>query len=207
MWPAFPSSDYYGPPSHPKTISRQRACPSPPWLGGGRGDLGWFPRSPCTVRRGRRPAMPLHPRHEYAAGLPRGLVVGTGSRLRSPGVQITALRVRCCPAHIHQVGTGSNVKEVQPLVHLRCAFPSLLAGPGSSGSADPSRLCQGCLPSSPALPGSDCPQLHRTAATDRRRSPFISARFHGASWRTPASWRTFSRRWISLPRASTWVLR
>jgi|GEM_PF-5663609 hypothetical protein len=24
---------------------------------------------------------------------------------------------------------------------------------------------------------------------------------------TPASWRTFSRRWISFPRASTWVLR
>jgi single-strand DNA-binding protein len=41
------------------------------------------------------------------------------------------------------------------------------------------------LPPSPALPGSGCPQLHRPAATGRRRCPFITARLHGASWRTP----------------------
>src|SRR5215212_11934642 len=34
---------------------------------------GWFPRSSPTDRRGRRPAFPLQPRHEYAADLPHGL--------------------------------------------------------------------------------------------------------------------------------------
>src|ERR1039457_817520 len=34
-----------------------------------------------------------------------------------------------------------------------------LAGPGPSGSAKPSRLCQRCFPPSPASPGSDCAQL------------------------------------------------
>jgi hypothetical protein len=37
-----------------------------------------------------------------------------------------------------------DLEGVQPPVHFRYAFPSLLAGPGSSGSADPSRRCQGC---------------------------------------------------------------
>ena len=30
----------------------------------------------------------------------------------------------CCPAHIHQIGAGSTLTGVQPLVHLRYAFPS-----------------------------------------------------------------------------------
>ena len=52
-------------------------CPPPTWLAGRRGQPpGWFPRSPRTVRRGRRPAMPLQPRHGYAADLHRGLPAG-----------------------------------------------------------------------------------------------------------------------------------
>ena len=46
-------------------------------------------------------------------------------------------------------------------------------------------VVRGCLPPFPALPGSGCPQLHRPAATGRQRCPFITARLHGASWRTP----------------------
>src|SRR6266511_2225451 len=48
-------------PPRPTTTSRRHACPH------GAGDLGRFPRSPVTDRRGRRPAMPRQPRHEYAA--------------------------------------------------------------------------------------------------------------------------------------------
>src|SRR5664279_622335 len=40
-----------------------------------------------------------------------------------------------------------------------------LAGPAPSGSADTSRLCQGCSHPYPAPPGTGCPQLHRPAAT------------------------------------------
>src|SRR5688572_10257142 len=43
--------------------------PARPW----RAAPGWFPRSSPTDRRGRRPAFPLQPRHEYAADLPHGL--------------------------------------------------------------------------------------------------------------------------------------
>ena len=28
----------------------------------------------------------------------------------------------CTPAHIHQIGAGFAVTELQPLVHLRCTF-------------------------------------------------------------------------------------
>jgi hypothetical protein len=51
---------------------------------------------------------------------------------------------------------------------LSYAFSSLLAGPGSSDSADPSRTLSGLLPPSRAFPRHGCPQLHQSAATDRR---------------------------------------
>jgi hypothetical protein len=41
----------------------------------GRETRSWFPRSLSTVRRDRRPALPLWPRHGYAADLHRGLPV------------------------------------------------------------------------------------------------------------------------------------
>ena len=36
----------------------------------------------------------------------------------------------CCPAHIHQVGAGSTLEGVQPLVHSRYASLSRLPDPG-----------------------------------------------------------------------------
>src|SRR4051794_21813245 len=45
----------------------------------GRAAPGWFPRSSPTDRRGRRPAFPLQPRHEYAADLPHGLRASHGN--------------------------------------------------------------------------------------------------------------------------------
>src|SRR4029077_14081093 len=70
---------------------------------------------------------------------------------------------------------------------LAYTFSSLLAEPGPSDSADPSRTLSGLLPASPAFPGSACPQLHRAAATVRRQGPFTPARFRRASWRTGCS--------------------
>src|SRR4051794_15196647 len=35
-----------GPPPHPSALGRQRTCPPPNWLSGGRATRGWFPRSP-----------------------------------------------------------------------------------------------------------------------------------------------------------------
>jgi hypothetical protein len=76
--------------------------------------------------------------------------------------------------------TVRGLPSPMSLVHL----PVSLAEPGPSGSTEPSRLCQGRLPPSPAPPESDCPQLHRLAATRRRRWSLTPARSISASWRT-----------------------
>jgi hypothetical protein len=64
---------------------------------------------------------------------------------------------------------GASLEGVQSLVHSHHTLSALLAAPARSDSPRASRRCQGCLPSFPAAPGSDCPQLHRAAATARRR--------------------------------------
>src|SRR5918998_1009682 len=59
----------------------------------------------------------------------------------------------------------------------------LLAGPGPSGSTDPSRRCRGRLPPSPAFPGSGCPQL----LSDRCAGPTVKvSHLHSITWRLVA---------------------
>ena len=84
--------------------------------------------------------MPLQHRHEYAAGLPRGLPAGDFTRPRS---RPPSAGVHRTPAHIRQVGAGVSLEGLYTLVpHVHLSVS--LAGPGPSGSADPSRRCQGC---------------------------------------------------------------
>ena len=128
--------------------------------------------------------MPLRHRHGYAADLHRGL---PASDLKPTQEFLTHhLRGQVRTA-IQPLSTGfelaGNLRGVMtlvPLVHL----PVSLAGPGPSDSSDPSRRCRGCLPSSPASPGLDCPQLHYATATAQRWRSFTSTRSHGASWRS-----------------------
>lgn len=143
MCTAFPCSDYYEgsarSPAHQPTTS----LPAAGLAGRRRATRGPFPRSPMTVRQVRRPAFPRQHRHEYAAALPHSLLADPVDRLRShPGTHHRG--VHCDPAHIHQVGAGSGLAGVQPLVSALVHLPVSLAGPGSSGSADPPRRCQGC---------------------------------------------------------------
>ena len=81
-----------GPPPHPGSISRRRTFPPTSWLLIGEGSPGWFPRSLLTVRRMRRPAMPLRPRHAYAADIQRGL--RGGDLFPPPEFPAQLLRVR-----------------------------------------------------------------------------------------------------------------
>ena len=134
--------------------------------------------------------MPLQLRHDYAAGLHRGLLTDDINRPRSSRCRSTD--TRCNPAHIRQVGAGGSLlRGVLPLVpHVHLSV--LLAGPRPSDGAGPSRLCRGCLPPSPSSQGSGCLQLHQPAATGwRRRSP-TSSRFTSASWRSMSQLHTTS---------------
>ena len=149
----------------------------------GRGPPGWFPRSllepfdgvgaqlcPCNI----------------ATATPQAFTVASRPATSpSPGVPRTQRAgARCDPAQIRQVRAGGLLlRSVQPLVpHVHLSV--LLAGPGPSGSAGPSRRCQGCFHPPLRPDGSGCPQLHRPAATGRRRCPFTTARFESASWRS-----------------------
>ena len=176
MWPAFPTSDYYG--SSAPSRWHQPATDLPtfdPGRAAGRGRRdGSHVHSP-TVRRGRRPAMPLQHRHGYAADLHRGLPVGDITRPRSSphsrGVRVRAA-MRPRSTRFEPLGL---LRSVQPLVP-RVRLSVLLAGPGPSGSTGPSRRCQGCCPPSPSSQGSGCPQLlcarcdERTAVSFHHRT-------------------------------------
>ena len=111
--------------------------------------------------------MPLRHRHSYAAGLHHGLPV---SDLK-PAQEFLTRNERRVRTAIQPISTGfelaGNLRGVITLVSL-VHLPVSLAGPGPSDSSGPSRRCRGCLPPSPACPGSDCPQLHYTAATAQR---------------------------------------
>jgi hypothetical protein len=185
MWTAFPSSDYYAGSAPPGAHSRRRTCPPPARPAGRRATPDGSHVHHLTVRRGRCPAIPLRPRHAYAADLQRGLL----DRRHEPAEKFPTHHVgaRRIPAHIRQVGAGGvplrGVRALVPHVHL----PVLLAGPGPSGSTGPSRRCRGCYPPSPAPPGSGCPQLHHAAATTRRTRSFTSSRSDGASWRSTSA--------------------
>ncbi|EDX21281.1 hypothetical protein SSAG_01072 [Streptomyces sp. Mg1] len=137
-------------------------------------------------RSGRRPALLRQHRHAYAAGFQRGLPTGTGN----PASELT----RPMKATVHALHTGPYPPGLSRLDaygasttgSLSLHLLTLLDGPAPSGSPGTSRRCRGCLPPSPAFPGSDCPQLHQTAATAQRRRSSTSTRLRSASWRTPA---------------------
>ena len=93
--------------------------------------------------------MPLRHRHEYAADLPRGLPAGDFTQ---PGSRPPTVGVHRTPAQIRQVRAGVPLERLYTLVpHVH--LPVLLGRPRSSGSADPSRRCQGCSHPPRRLPG------------------------------------------------------
>ena len=127
---------------------------------------------PCfTVRQGRCPTMPLRYRHGYAAGLRRGLPAGDINR-RGSFQHHSGAGAHRNPAPIRQVRAGGALEgrlTLVPCVHL----PVPLAGPGPSDGAGLSRLCQGCLPPSPASPGIRLP-----SATSARCGGLKAVAFH-----------------------------
>ena len=131
--------------------------------------------APAISPRLRRRPSPWPP---AAATLTRTGVPNTGHVLVRIAYQPESTGLELA-GDLRSVNTGSS----------RTPSP-LLAGPGPSGSAGPSRRCRGCLPPSPASPGSGCPQLRHAAATTRRRRSLTPARYsapRGARGRPPSA--------------------
>lgn len=145
-------------------------------------DRGQFPRSPRIDRQVRCPALPRQHRHAYAADFQRGLPTDEWSRLRSRPPTSTGGRA-LRPAQIRQVRAGVVITGRQALIS-RVHLPVSLAGPGSSGSTNPSRRCRGCLPLSSTSPEPNCPQLQPDCYDNPAVKVSHLTRFHGASWRT-----------------------
>ncbi len=95
MWPAFPASDYYGSSAPSQRHQPTTSLPADQLDAGregGRQDSSHVHSR--TARRGRRPAMPLQPRHDYAAGIHRGLPAGDMNQPKEFPARHRVVRVR-----------------------------------------------------------------------------------------------------------------
>ena len=159
----------------------------PSWLPAGKGDRGWFPRSPQIDRRGRRPALPLQHRHGYAAGLHRGLPTDSTNRLRSsppdPSRRGHALHPGPYPPGLSRCLRLTGLQTLVPRVHLLVS----LAGPAPSGSAGPSRVVRAA--SHPPRRSPDQAALSFTGRCDGPAGRVLSPPLDhiSASWRTRCS--------------------
>ena len=171
------------PPPHPRAISRQRACPPPHWLCDGEGDPEVVPT--FTMYRSTGLASSSSP--AASPRVRRRLSSWPPHRLQYTDFGVASRSERACAA---DRPTSTRLEPAYPLRGFNHWFtfvtPFRLAyRTRAVWQCWPVPPLSGLLPPSPALPGSGCPQLHRAAATDRQRSPFISTRFeHGATWRT-----------------------
>ena len=126
----------------------------------------WFPRS--TFQPFDRVGAQLCPCN-IATATPQAFTVasrvGDINRPKSSPPSIARwvyVAARPRSARFEPLGLLRSFRSLVPRVRLSV----LLAGPGPSGGASPSRRCQGCFPPSPPVPeGSGCPQLHVPAAT------------------------------------------
>jgi hypothetical protein len=107
---AFPRPEYYGGSAPPAPSAGVAPIPAPAPLaeGGAWNEHGWFPRSLLSDQRVRHPALPLRPRHGYAAVLHRGLQTRAGET--QPGVPAMAWRARTAN---QPESTGLELAELQ----------------------------------------------------------------------------------------------
>jgi hypothetical protein len=138
--------------------------------------------------------MPLRLRHGYAAGIHRGLPIGNIDQPRS-SPHFARIRTATQPISVRFGAGGSLLRGVHTLIHCRYTFPLCSPGAKSSDSADPPRLCQGCLPPSPVSPGSGCPQLLLARCDEPTAVSFHHGTVQGASWRSMSQLQTCSGRW------------
>jgi hypothetical protein len=168
MRPAFPASDYYGSsaPPRPRQPTTRLPRSGPLAADRARGSRDGSHVHSRSVRRDRRPAMPLQHRRGYAADLHRSLPTGDITRSRSSRHDDNAVPVRAATQPVSvRLELVALLRGVQPLVpHVRLSVS--LAEPGPSDSADPPRRCRGLLP---ALPGASRIRLPPATTRPLRR--------------------------------------
>lgn len=123
MWTAFPSSDYYGGSAPCRTRRATVALPAGPRDADRVGRARQGSHVHCVTVGGVGVQLCSG---SIAASTPQAFLAATRTGVNHrPGsrLPVRAFGVRCVPAHIRQVGAGSTITEVHPLVHSRYTFP------------------------------------------------------------------------------------
>ena len=178
--PGFPGPDYY---EGSAPTRRHQPAADLAHHNGGRHRAGSHVHS-LTVQQGRQPALPRQHRCTYAADLRCSLrTEAMNPASESPPPWGRALQTGPYPPDLSRRGDHGASTTDSLAFYLLVS----LAGPTPSGSTGMSRRCQGC--SHPPLRSQDqaAPSFSWSAATDQRRSPFITTRSNSASWRTITS--------------------
>jgi hypothetical protein len=185
-WVATPTTNTEAP-SRLRVISRRRTCPLATWMANQEGDPRRFPRS--LMRPVDEVGAQLCP-GSLAMATPQTFTMASGPAI-SPGLRSRPPRptrwTRAADRPISaRFGAGTPLTE---LCHwFTLVTPSRLdCRTQAVWQYQPVPSLSGLLPPSLASPRSGCPHLPEPAATGPRRSPFISARSYGASWRTTSS--------------------
>jgi len=124
MCAAFPRSEYYGDSAPSRSRQLTTSLTADPLVAGSDGRNRDGSHVPCvSIDEGSAQLFP----DSLATSTPQPFLVtyDTGVALRHRGrLTVNRFDAHCYPAHIHQIGAGSTLTGVQPLVHLRYAFPS-----------------------------------------------------------------------------------
>ena len=174
-----------GPSPHPTGISRQRTSPAGRQNTDRRGTGGMVPT--LGSQPFDRVGVQLCPPN-IATATPQAFTAASRPAT-STGQEVTHIPLLCgCallrgpdpPASSRWVSRGASGRW-----HLHVHLSVSLAGPGPSGSTDPSRRPQGCFPPKPPVPRVQAAlSFNMPAATSTRRWPPTTARLENASWRS-----------------------
>src|SRR3954470_4740999 len=123
VWTAFPSSDYYGGSAPGRAPQATVAPPAGRRAADREGRTRQGSHVHCVTVGGVGAqlcsgSITASTPQAFLAASRTGVNHRTGSRL-----PVRAFGVHCIPAQIHQVGAGSTITEVHPLVHSRYTFP------------------------------------------------------------------------------------
>lgn len=188
MWTAFPSSDYYGGSAPCRAHRATVALPAGSLAAVRMGQAQQGSHVHCVTVGGVGAQLCSG---SIAASTPQAFLAAsrTGVNYR-PGSRllIGIVGAHCVPAHIHQVGAGSTITEVQPLVHSCYTFPPRLPDPTHLAVLGRPGFVRAAFHPHQHLLVQAALNFNPAAATTRRWRSLTPTRTHSASWRTFTTW-------------------